>query len=275
MAFLKNKIPILLLVAYLFFFYIMYFSSDWINVAGDETGIKIDQITAMEPQSSNAGIAMTFDDTYIDQWYTIRDILKKYNAHATFFVSNYYSLSPEQITKLKTLETDGNEIAFHGYEHVNSVEYLHNYTFDDYMNNEIKKGVDLMKKDGFHPVDFSYPFGYYDPNTTQSFQKYFLHVRVTSSTWDDPLMYYQYGSNRTLISGIGIDDVTYSQSVDINNIYAGISTAKKENKILILYGHNTVANASSLYETSYDRLEKILKYAAEKDMKTFTISEIH
>jgi PKD repeat protein len=247
------------------------------NDVGSDTTTKSNFITVSENQSggSHAGIALTFDDDTVDAWYATREILQRYNAHVTFFVSDLSSLDQSDINELKLLQSDGNEIAFHGYNHEDQEEYLQNHTLNDYMNNEIIRGVNLMKSWGLNPVDFAYPYGHDDPATTQALEGYFGHMRDTSYDWEDPLIYYQYGSNQPFISGMGIDDITYNQSLDINNIYTGISQAKTDHKILIFYGHKTVVSNPAEYETSFDRLEKILQYASNNSMKTYTISEIH
>ena len=181
-------------------------------------------------------------------------------------------LTPAQITKLKTLQADGHEIAFHGYNHEDVVSYLQSHSPSDYINNEIIQGINLMKSNGFNPVDFAFPYGSDDPEATKAMKPYFLHVRDTYYDWDNTI-YYEYGSNKSYIAGIGIDDNTYGNS--LSDIHAGISTAKQNNRIVIFYGHTLVTGSPGEYETSYSRLEDILKYATDNSMKTYTIAEIH
>ena len=244
------------------------------NGAGSDTTIQTDHILVEEgpPVTTRSGIAITFDDNYIDEWYAIRDILQAHNAHVTFFVSNFASLDQAQINKLKTLQADGHEIAYHGYAHVDAAQYMQTHSINNYLENEIINGVNLMKSEGFNPVDFAYPFGSDDPEVTQALGGYFDHVRDTAYSWDDSI-YYEYGSNQYFIAGIGMDDITYG--IPITDIYNGISRAKNEDKILILYGHEPVAANPQMYQTSHDRLEKILQFVSDNNLKTFTISELH
>ena len=244
------------------------------NGAGSDTTIQTDHIMVEEgpPVTTQSGIAITFDDNYIDEWYAIRNILQAHNAHVTFFVSNFASLDQAQISKLKTLQADGHEIAYHGYAHVDAAQYMQNHSINNYLENEIINGVNLMKSEGFNPVDFAYPFGSDDPAVTQALEGHFDHVRDTAYSWDDPI-FYKYGSNQYFIAGIGMDDVTYG--IPITDIYDGISRAKNEDKILILYGHEPVAANPQMYQTSHDRLEKILQFVSDNNLKTFTISELH
>ena len=106
----------------------------------------------------------------------------------------------------------------------------------------------------------------------------FTHIRGTAyhesgKLKDVDLVFYQYGSNMAHIYGIGIDDITYGNSLD--DIYDGILRAKTEDKILIFYAHTPVASNPQMYQTSYDRLEKILTNVSENNMKFYKISEIN
>ena len=242
------------------------------NGAGSDVRTEPDYITVTEPPvSSRAGVAITFDDNTVDQWYAIRDILNRNNAHATFFVSQYEGLDQDQINKLKTLKADGNEIAFHGMYHTDVVDYLNSHSVQQYIDYEITPGINLMTNDGLAPVDFAYPNGSDDPAATLALEAYFGHIRDTHYDWDD-MIYYQYGSNQAFIAGIGMDE-SYGHSM--TEIYDGISLAKTDDKILIFYGHEPVPSNPGSYQTSYDRLENILKYVSDNNLKTFTISEIH
>ena len=236
--------------------------------------------TAKTEWNSRAGIALTFDDRSVDQWYEIRDLLKKYNAHATFFVTLCGGdLDQDQINKLRELAADGNEIGFHGTNHIDAALYLQNHSIQDYLDYEIHPGLNQMTNAGFDVVDFAYPSGSDDKNLNVELQKYFLHIRGTAySDIDDPLkdvdgVYYHYGSHQKIIHGIGIDDNSYGNS--LNDIYHGIARAKKENTILIFYAHMPVKNITGDYQISYNRLEKILMNTSENNLTFYKISEIN
>jgi len=239
----------------------------------------LDSPPAKEPQvpgqtsvQNSAGVALTFDDDSVDQWFEIKDILKKYHVNATFYVAHFNSLNASQINKLRILQDQGNEIAFHGLEHRDAVEYLKDNSIDAYLNDEIISGLDLMKKAGFNPVDFSYPSGHGNNTLTERLRKYFLHIRLTASLKNGDGFYYEYGSNKTEIYGIGIDDITYDYTLD--DIFKSISKAKENNKIIIFYAHIPVQNNPQMYQLSADRLEKILINASENNMKFYKISEL-
>jgi peptidoglycan/xylan/chitin deacetylase (PgdA/CDA1 family) len=226
--------------------------------------------SSIEATSSNAGIALTFDDTSVDAWYSARSIFQKYNAHVTFFVSNFNTLNQNQIDKLKVLQADGHEIAFHGLYHTDAVPYLQTHTVQQYLDYDIIPGINLMKNAGFNPVDFAWPGGSDAPTAYQALEGYFGHMRDTYYGWDDTI-YYTHGSNQPLISGIGIDQNYGHTMAEINN---SIAKAKTNNKIIIFYNHKPVASNPGEYETSYSQLEKILQYVSDNGMKTYTIKEL-
>jgi PKD repeat protein len=223
-----------------------------------------------QPGQSHAGIAITFDDNSVGDWYAIRSILKNNSANATFFISNYATLEDSDISMLRTLQEDGNEIGYHGYSHLDASTYLENHTISEYMSNEIFNGISLMQAGGFDPVDFALPNGHGSDNSnlTNALQQYFIHIRGTSGD----SIYYQYGSNMPVIYAQGIDDITYGQSMD--DIYNYILTAKENDEIVIFYCHDPVPSDPQDYQVSYSRLQNITAFVSQNNMKFYTVSEL-
>ena len=243
------------------------------NPLGSDAEVKNGFITVTEgqPGGSHAGVALTFDDNSIDQWYAIRPMLQQYNARVTFFVTQYQNLDPDQVDKLRTLQADGNEIGFHGTHHEEAASYLQNHTLQEYLDYDITPGLNQMRNAGFNVVDFAYPGGSDTPEATSALQGYFGHIRDTYYNWDDTI-YYEYGSNQAFIKGIGLDDLTYGNTE--KQIRDGILKAKQDDTILITYAHVPVQTPSRDYEVSYNRLENILRNVTDNNMKFYTVSEL-
>ena len=242
------------------------------NEVGTDNTLKANYITVRDGQSGQprAGVAITFDDNSIENWSAIRNLLNNYTANATFFVSNYGTLDESEKDMLRELQSDGHEIGYHGYAHLDASIYLENHTINEYMSNEIINGITQMQRDGFNPVDFSLPNGHGDDNSSlmNALQQNFTHIRSTAR---GPI-YYQYGSNTSVIYAQGIDDITYNQSM--NDIYNEISTAKENDEIVIFYCHDPVPGNPLEYQISYSRLQNILVNASQNNMKFYTISEL-
>ena len=245
------------------------------NELGSDHITKTGYITVTEGQPGpHAGVAITFDDNSIEKWYDIRIMLNNYYAHVTFFVSEFghLDLYGDEVTYLRDLKADGHEIAFHGSEHRDAVDYLQNHSINDYLNNEILNGVQLMTDAGLAPVDFSYPYGSDNETLTEELQAYFTHIRDTTDAESDSI-FYEYGSDQPLIYGAGIDDITYGYSME--EINESIARAKEEEKILIFYCHEPVIDNPGSYQISYDRLEKILANVTESNLEFFRIEDIY
>src|SRR3954466_6608822 len=85
----------------------------------------------------DGGIVLTFDDNYIDDWYKYLPVLDSFGAKATFYVSHYTYLTPQQKAKLKIIEQHGNEIGFHTTHHANLVNLLKTKSLADVMHQEV------------------------------------------------------------------------------------------------------------------------------------------
>ena len=77
-----------------------------------------------------AGIAVSFDDRFVKEWYQLRPLLKKYNAKCTFYITQPDSLSDEEVKLLHELQKEGHEIGCHGAMHVRSMYYIWDFSLD-------------------------------------------------------------------------------------------------------------------------------------------------
>lgn len=113
---------------------------------------------------SNTTVSLTFDDGDADN-YIIRDVLKKNNLRATFYVVSGFTGTVGYMTEeeLRGLYEDGNEIGGHTLSHAKLSEV---------------RGVDLKKEIcqdrlnllayGFEVTSFAYPYGFHDEESRQA-----------------------------------------------------------------------------------------------------------
>lgn len=111
--------------------------------------------------AKRSGVAITFDDLDIDAWYGLRDLLARYDAHVTFFVTEYSQWTDDMRQKLHVLAGDGNDIEAHGVNHVNVCVYTATTGngIDGYIADEVMPSIQILKADGFAPVAFAFPGG--------------------------------------------------------------------------------------------------------------------
>lgn len=229
--------------------------------------------------NKSAGVILTFDDHYIDEWYNAyNDVFKKYNAKATFFVNKFHLLTNEQIEKLKKLEEGENEIACHGYNHLNAVEYCKNHTVNEYIENEIIPAINDMKEYGFDPKSFAHPYGANDYKIDKKLLNYFNILRDTAhdNIAESPQSYFFDPSNpKSIVAGFELD-LLYGFSD--SEIIGLLEIAKQNDIIVVLYGHSTKddinVNPNQKYVVSYSRLKKICEFVNNNNMKFYTICEL-
>jgi hypothetical protein len=108
---------------------------------------------------ARAGVAITFDDRDIDNWFAMRDLFARYDAHATFFVTQYDDWTDEGRDKLHLLFDEGHSIEAHGLHHYFICSYVEMYGLDSYVKDEVLPSIELLKADGFTPAAYAFPGG--------------------------------------------------------------------------------------------------------------------
>lgn len=218
------------------------------------------------------GIVLTFDDDYIDDWCNAEKLLRPYNWKATFFICKYGSFTPQQKQKLHYLQNMGHDIAGHGYNHQNAVKYSAVHGLNGYVKDEILPLKSAMAKDGFNIRSFAYPDGARDTGLDQELFNYFNIIRGTTYGELPPEEQYCYYNENRLIYGLGIDD-DYKQ-FNVEYYKSLMDYAKRHNKIVIFYGHKTVADADENLETPLAALKDLCKYAVENGLKFYTVDDL-
>lgn len=105
------------------------------------------------------GVALAFDDWFIDDWSAHADLLKKYGARATFFVADYVYFSPDGKAQLHALANAGHDVEYHSTNHADAPAYVEQYGLRAYLTDEIAPGLNAMRADGYDPIAFAYPAG--------------------------------------------------------------------------------------------------------------------
>jgi peptidoglycan-N-acetylglucosamine deacetylase len=218
------------------------------------------------------GVVITFDDDFVNEWDDMHKILEKYHWKATFFVSHFDQLTPEEIEKLKALQNYGHEIGGHGLYHLDAVKYISECGKEDYLSQEIFPMVNIMKAHSLHITSFAYPFGSRNEMTDNILLEEFKILRGTKYGKFKPILQNCYYDNSRIVSGLGIDN-SYPQ-YSIKYFLSLLEYASNNNKIVIFYAHRPVRSAQDPYETDYQTLIEICEYVKSNNLKFYTISEL-
>jgi peptidoglycan/xylan/chitin deacetylase (PgdA/CDA1 family) len=233
-----------------------------------------------------AGIALSFDDRYLNEWTQLRPLLKKYNAHVTFYVTQFDSLTPQEVALLHQLQRDGHEIGAHGTAHIRVLDWLRGGgSLDDFFQYEIEAELISMRKAGFRPVTFAHVGGqqtwWTDRRLLRDYFKLLRDVSMTERklsflTLRQPVfgmeeIYYHFDGDPTVHSLL-IDQYTNITDTQLKD---GLIRAKNTQSVLMLLGHRPLFTPSDEpYAFSVERLERLLAEAQRMGLKTYTMSEL-
>jgi hypothetical protein len=107
--------------------------------------------------AAGSSVALSFDDTFVDQWEALRPVFRRYGVRATFFVSQFHDFDAGRLDGLARLAADGHDIEYHGTHHAHSVAYVDEHGMDAFIADEIAPDLALMRQAGYDPAVFAYP----------------------------------------------------------------------------------------------------------------------
>jgi Predicted xylanase/chitin deacetylase len=219
------------------------------------------------------GIIFTFDDQYIQSWVANRDLFKKYDMKATFFIYRPQLLDSGLVRDLKILQNDGHEIGCHGVNHINAMDYTGPAV--NYYKEEVEPAISKLNDMGFRIVSFAYPYGP-APDSVDSFLlKHVKYLRkatwnknnTTIDTYDN---IYARPDSFNIVSSMGID---CNYNITIENLQTGISRAQKNNEILVLHAH-WLDTTGLDYTTNPAYLEQVFKLCKKDKIRSYRIEDL-
>ncbi|HUS00749.1 MAG TPA: polysaccharide deacetylase family protein [Chitinophagaceae bacterium] len=219
--------------------------------------------------NSRGGIALTFDDHYVDNWHQYMGLFDSMGVRATFYISNYNKFTAAQKIKLREIKEHGHEIAFHSTNHVNFLKYADSSGCNRLIKEEVRDGLRLMNNDGFYPTTFAYPYGKHNDVLDKMLLRTFKSVRALNGTQDfsRSLAFLQ---GNTLLFGLGIDE---SSKRNLEKIKGLLFLAQQTNHCAVLLVHNIERNNLKM-QIPLSKLKEILSTANSLNLKFYTISEI-
>ncbi|HLZ16065.1 MAG TPA: polysaccharide deacetylase family protein [Cyclobacteriaceae bacterium] len=221
------------------------------------------------------GICLSFDDRSVAAWYALRGLLHDHGAKATFFITQFDSLSVGEIGMLRKLQADGNEIASHGALHVQAEGYIKKKSYRDYLKNEIDASIDVMRSNGFHPTSFAYPYGSKYWFTDFFLLKRFKITRGIASLKRKDLAqvdetYYSFNGNNT----IAATEIDSQRGLTEKMIIEAMDRARQREEVLVLCGHEPSDSARREYAFNIQFLKFILDEANRQHLKYYRVSDL-
>ena len=107
-----------------------------------------------------AGLALAFDDSRIDSWFSVRDVLLAHHARVTFFVTRFGIATETDRAQLRTLFDDGHDVEPHSVKHLLAPPYVEAHGLTAYLDDEFQPSIDVLQAAGYPPPTvYAYPFG--------------------------------------------------------------------------------------------------------------------
>lgn len=258
---------------------------------------KIEKLVNPIPFINKPGIAFSFDDGFrINEWYKYgRDIFGFYDVKVTFNINAFHhfengrELTQSEIDMLLDLQSDGHEIAHHGFKHQKVEEYSKKYGLEAWLDQEIVSLFNWMDiqshsktKEKFKkPASFAFPHFVYNND----------HIKVLVPNYFKIIRGHLKKDNMIQLNHTGFAPSICIDSNLLSNlkyIKKVIKIAKNTGKSLILtchsilpkhinwddYGWGKKARKAGLWRITPEALKYIIKIAKEYDMEFYTTSEI-
>jgi peptidoglycan/xylan/chitin deacetylase (PgdA/CDA1 family) len=227
-----------------------------------------------DDEKGTGGVIFSFDDRFINEWVSQRDLFKKYSIKATFFVSRPYLLEPAHIEDLRLLNSDGHEIGCHGMYHLDATEYAD--SIDRYIDYEILPALDLLSDFGFQIRSFAYPYGKSTANIDAAMLEHFTYLRkatmnynyTTLDTYDE---IYASLDSHNVVNSMGIDKIF---DISQDNLENGIYRASNRDEVLVLYAH-CIDTLAGDYHIDPEYLENAFKLISKYDIRSLRMSDLN
>ena len=219
------------------------------NVSIVKREVNVVKAIGTTDESEEKIVYLTFDDGPSSNTKKILDILDKYDAKATFFVTGN---NKEYNYLIKTAYDKGHTIGLHTYTHDYAKVYKSKYSYFDDLNKleNMLKGIL-----GYSPKYIRFPGG--SSNTISSAYKKGIMTYLTKEVQNRGYQYYDWNCDSTDASG---NNVAVSKLVKN-------ATNCSENNINILF-HDTDAK-----DTTVEALPKIIKYYKDRGYKFKAIDD--
>lgn len=236
--------------------------------------------------ADSGGVAISFDDRFIDDWYRLRPLFDEFGAKVTFYITGD-TLTDDELTKLRALQQDGHEIGFHGTIHGDARQMLEHHGPEGYLSLEILPGLDYLRRQGFEPVSYAHPGGtstrrtdsvliangFVNLREVSKAERYYKGIRLyhLRPSWM-PHIYYDFDGRKSLFA-LQIDRET---TLSVKEMRKALEKAKSGNSVLMLFGHQPLPENPDpdLYGFDVGFLRAILRESKALGLRFYTMSEL-
>ena len=273
----------------------MHWFSHWperqnvfLETRGKVVNVRTENCTPSPDAEVPGALLLTFDDRNFDGWLAAIPLFKKYDAHATFFVSG--QIDNAVVRAMKTLAGKGHSIGLHGLHHANADEEIAAKGAQVYWDEEVWPQLDTCNKCYVKISGFAYPNCRRSEESDELFFKQgFKRIRgcLKNLTPYDPEGRMQadrkplatddraFFPATELATRKRLDTLLVGEAyhTDIEDILACVRRAAERREVLVITAHDIADDAKWIHMKT-EWLERILATAKECGLATLGFGEL-
>ena len=237
----------------------------------------------MNSRMRRGALLLTFDDFFVPEWSAARELLRSYDAHVTFFVSELDRLSDEDWPRLRELAADGHTVGAHGWRHLNAALRVAEVGAKAYLREEIDPCVARLRSERLDPQYFAYPVSARSETSDAVLTTEFRRLRGGCAILDgtEPAEVDAIFTpiadlpQRRVLIGAGADNGRnfHPRGLTDAALAGALHRAADRNEALTLYAHAIADTHEANYITPA-RLTRLLDLAAELDLSCLGLNEL-
>lgn len=219
---------------------------------------------------SHGRVCLTFDDRNFANWLKVLPLWKKYDAHATFFVSG--AVDDVAVNAMNLLQNDGHSVGLHALHHA---KYPNKP--DSYIEEEILPQLEICRNSGINVRSFAYPYSLRDEESDRKLFEIFDFLR--GGAWqisdksniiaENDRLFVAQTSPKQLFFGIAAGG-----NFDFHGISKCFYRAAEQNETIVFYAHDITAKIAPSHHISVGQLEVLLKLATALEMNICGMNEL-
>jgi hypothetical protein len=153
--------------------------------AADAHHLDYVELGELVPGPPHGAIAFAFDDSAVDAWTSVTDILETHHARITLFITRWNEIDDQGRAEIAQFSSDGDEIEPHTVNHLHAPDYVAQHGLDAYMADEVLPSFQVLTDAGYPPAaSFAYPFGDHTPEIDRALLGIVGSVRTTPGQCD-------------------------------------------------------------------------------------------
>jgi hypothetical protein len=136
--------------------------------------------------TAGAGVLISMDDAWVDDWVEGIPLYAQYGARLTFFVSYFPQSSDADRAGLHALAAAGHAIEAHSVKHLRAPLYVEQKGLDAYLTDEALPSIELLRAEGFDVTSYAYPYGARTGELDRALLRHVDLLRSVTFTWSGP-----------------------------------------------------------------------------------------